>query len=62
MVAVEVNTISELRDSFLAAKGFDSGESFSVTEEIYNEFLDFIKINDNQAAIIFQKNQDARKL
>lgn len=55
MVAVEVNTISELRDSFLAAKGFDSGESFSVTEEIYNEFLDFIKINDNQVAMILKK-------
>lgn len=52
---MEVNSISELRDTFLAAKGFDSGESFSVSEEICNEFLDFIKINDNQAAMIFQK-------
>lgn len=57
VVAVEVNTISELRDTFLAAKGFDSGESFSVTEEICNEFLDFIKINDDQAAMIFQKTK-----
>ena len=55
--AAEVNTISELRDTFLPAKGFDKGESFSVTEEICNEFLDFIKINDNQAAIIFKKNK-----
>ena len=54
---MEVNTISELRDTFLAAKGFYSGESFSVTEEICNEFLDFNKIN-----VTFGRNKGVAEL
>ena len=57
VVAVEVNTISELRDAFLLSKGFDSNKTFNVTEELCHEFLAFIKIDYDQAAMIFEKTK-----
>ena len=57
VVAVEVNTISELRDAFLLSKGLDCSKTFDVTEEICHEFLSFIKIDQYQADMIFEKTK-----
>lgn len=57
VVAVEVNTILELRDAFLLSKGLDSSKTFDVTEEICHEFLSFIKIDQYQADMIFEKTK-----
>ena len=57
MVAVEVNTISDLRDAFLLSKGLDSSKTFDVTEEICHEFLSFIRIDQYQANMIFEKTK-----
>ena len=55
--AVEVNTIAiaKLRDAFLMSKGFDSSEAFDVTP--CSEFQNFLKIDQDQAAMIFEKNK-----
>jgi len=57
VVAVQVNTISELRDAFLLPKGLNSSKTFDVTKEICHEFLSFIKIDQYQADMIFEKTE-----
>ena len=34
VVAVEVNTVSKLKDIFISSKGFDNSETLNVTEEL----------------------------
>ena len=53
--AVEVNTIAKLRDAFLMSKGFDGSEAFDVTHS--SEFQNFLKIDQDQAAMIFEKTK-----
>ena len=57
VVAVEVNIISEFRDAFLLSKGLNSSKTFDATEEICHEFLSFIKIDQYQADMIFEKTK-----
>ena len=56
-VAVEVNTIAQLRDTFLASKEIGDSKTLDVTNELCSEFLDFIKIDKDQAVMIFEKTK-----
>ena len=55
VVAADVNTISELRDAFLFSKQLVSNKTFDVTDEICHKLLSFIKIDQYQADMIFEK-------
>ena len=53
--AVEVNTIAKLRDALLMLKEFDGSEAFDVTH--CSEFQNFLKIDQDQAAMVFAKTK-----
>ena len=57
--AVQVNTISALRDAFLKSKGIDDSRVFEVTKELCVEFQNYIKlhVDQDQAAMIFEKTR-----
>ena len=54
---MEVNTITKLRDAFLMLKGFDGSEAFDVTKELCSEFQNFLKIDQDQAAMTLEKTE-----
>ena len=54
---MEVNTITRLRDAFLMLKGFDGSEAFDATKELCSEFQIFLKIDQDQAAMILEKTE-----
>ena len=51
---VEVDTIANMRDNFLASKEINTNDKF---EELCYEFQNFSKINQDQAAMIFEKTK-----